>query len=120
MRRSPAIRTREASSRCDNASRSTRATPAEGRSAAIKIDVEGAEEEALLGGPRALADRETLRTVIVECAGGPRPGPRERSAAVVRILRAAGFELRTLDPNGSSRPWAEADLDRSVYLLARR
>ena len=33
MRRSPATRTREASSRCDSASRSTRATPADGRSA---------------------------------------------------------------------------------------
>jgi hypothetical protein len=44
----------------------------------------------------------------------------ERSAGVVRLLRDAGFSIRALDKDGGDRPWADEDLARGAYLLARR
>jgi FkbM family methyltransferase len=83
----------------------------------IKIDAEGSELDILRGGTKTLR-LLTLRTLVMECTGGPSPF-RERARDCIQLLRDAGLEVVVITHSGCRR-WHDSDADAQVNILASR
>lgn len=77
----------------------------------VKIDVEGAEEAAVAGMARTLADG-AARLVCMEYLTAARGNDAHRAA--MALLRAAGYRQHAIAPDGTLRPEDSATLERRL------